>query len=236
MRRRVATGSRPRRGCRRTCSDRDWNPDLDPATPGDLRGTRHAELLECGVVQPGEEDDVVEGGRRAWVDVDQRPRRTVRVSRRSRSTGGARRPRSSRPMPAPPDCRARRRTRSHRVGVGVAPTADEVRCMIGPRLVPEASLVDPVRETVQIDRPVVHVRQHRRCHAGVVADQIALGDRPRRRRRRDQDLVEVGDRQCVLAEVPVAARLREPSSASSSSSVGPHPELRRSSRCGRQRP
>ena len=73
---------------------------------------------------------------------------------------------------------------------------------------PEARLGDAVGKAVQVDRPVVEVREHRRCHAGVVADQVALGQRSVRLLRGEQHLVEVRQLQRVLTELPLAALAR----------------------------
>ena len=49
----------------------DRDPDLDPAPPGELGLGPHPEMLQGGAVQPGQHQDVLPGGRRPRVDVDQ---------------------------------------------------------------------------------------------------------------------------------------------------------------------
>ena len=64
--------------------------------------------------------------------------------------------------------------------------------------------VDPVGEAVEVDRSTGEVREHRRRHGGVVADEVSLGQRRTLAAAAgEQDLVEVGELQGVLAELPL---------------------------------
>ena len=63
-------------------------------------------------------------------------------------------------------------------------------------------VVDAVRELAAVDRPSGEVGEHRRRHRRVVADEVALRQRLAAAAAGEDDLVEVGEVQLVLAERP----------------------------------
>ena len=71
-------------------------------------------------------------------------------------------------------------------------------------LVPEAGLVRPVGEPVEVDGPVVQVGDHERRHLGVVADELPLGDGRLALSAREEHLVEVGELELLALEGPGA--------------------------------
>ncbi len=90
---------------------------------------------------------------------------------------------------------------SRAVDPGLVPAGQPGRRGRRDVLLPEAGCRRAVRETLQVERTIREVRQHRRRDPGEVADELALGDR---RVRLEERLVEVGQLELVGADLPDA--------------------------------
>ena len=198
----------------------DRDPDLDAPLPAELRHALHAQVIECGPMKAGEDQEIVVSRLRTGVEVDERPRRVVRVL-------GRRAPRMHldgavvrRPRQCGGGVEDEVLLRLTGASVVVVPALEPVGRVGRRGLVPEPGLFDAVRKAPQVDGPAGEVGEHRRRNRRVVPDEVAFGERAARLLRGEQHLVEVRELQRACPDGPLAP-VPSASRAASSSGVGP---------------
>ena len=159
----------------------DRDPDLDAALAGRLGIAADAEVPERGPVQPGQDERLLPGRLR-------RPGR-CRCSAKVGCHGLGQSPGPGVDLEAGlvAEPAQGRRAVGDEVVVRVAVLAAVDARLVpagqpgrrGRRdvLLPEAGRAGAVRETLEVERPIREVRQHRRRDPGEVADELALRDR-----------------------------------------------------------
>ena len=155
----------------------DRDPDLDAAPAGELGLAPHAQVLQRGAVQPGQDQHLVPRRGRAGIDVDERVTGLVRLV----GPGGPGVPLQGAEVGRP---HQRGRLVGDQVGAGLAglgtgivPARHPVRRVVGQLLVPEPFRLRAAREAVHVQRQASQVRQHHRGDLRRVPDELALGHR-----------------------------------------------------------